>query len=140
MKPNPLPPEHDAPASLDDVIRTNRDHTRLYLSTAAELAALRGAIPSQPIKGEIGDWCFITLLISETQERFLYLTGTNLADHSSCMTSKVTVINGHAAMTKSGSIYALAGDPSTAPDLPYICATLNLWGIGPRFGVPPYFF
>lgn len=140
MKPNPLPPDHDAPVSLDDIIRKNRGSTRLYLSTAAELAALQGTLPDRPAKGEITDWCFITLLISETRDAFVYLTGAHQADHSSCMTSKVTLLDSTAAMTKSGSIYTLRGDPSTTPDLPYICATLNLWGIGPRFGVPPFSF
>ncbi len=140
MKPNPLPPDQEAPASLDDIIRTNRDSTRLYLSKATEIAVLQGPIPDRPAKGIITDWCFITLLVSQTGEAFVYLIGSHQTDHSSCMTSKVTLISDKAAMTKSGSIYSLAGNPTTTPDLPYICATLNLWGIGPRFGVPPYLF
>lgn len=70
----------------------------------------------------------------------IYLTGFNDAERSSWMTSLVVAIDGDAVATKSGSLYKLKGDKSEILDLPYICATLNGWGVGQLFGVPPFFF
>lgn len=132
--------EQITPKSLDDIIRTNRDKARMYLSTEAELAALQGAIPIGLVKGKISHWSFITFFLTEKNWAGVYLTGFNAAENSSWMTSMVTAINGTAVLTKSGSIYIFDGEPSTEQDLPFICATLNLWGAGQHFGVPPLFF
>ena len=132
--------EQITPKSLDDIIRTNRDKARLYLSTGAELAALQGAIPIGLVKGKISHWSFITFFLTKKNWAGVYLTGFNAAENSSWMTSMVTAISRTAVLTRSGSIYTLVGEPSTEQDLPFICATLNLWGVGPDFGVPPLFF
>lgn len=128
------------PKSLDDILRTNRDQARLYLSTEAELAALQGPIPIGLAKGNIGHWSFITFFLNKTNWAGIYLTGFNEAENSSWMTSMVTAICDSAVLTTSGSIYILVGEPTTEPDLPFICATLNGWGVGQNFGVPPLFF
>lgn len=128
------------PKSLDDVIRTHRDRMKAYLSTDAEIAALKGPVPIQYVKGEISDWAFITFFLVQNGLPMVYLTGSNLAERSSWMTSLVVAIDGDAVATKSGSLYKLKGDKSELLDLPYICATLNGWGIGRLFGVPAFFF
>jgi hypothetical protein len=132
--------EKITPTSLDDVIRTNKDRARLYLSTEAELAALQGTISNGTVTGEIADWCFITFALSESQWSGVSLIGFNEAEHSSWMTSMVIAINDSTVLTKSGSTYTLVGESSTEPDLFHICATLNHWGLGQRLGVPPIFF
>lgn len=128
------------PNSLDDIIRTNREEAKLYLSMEAELAALRRPIPIGPVKGRITHWCFVTFFVTGESWAGVSLTSFNAAENSSWMTSVVTAISGTTVLTKSGSIYILVGEPTTEPDLPYICATLNSWGVGQRLGVPPFFF
>lgn len=128
------------PKSLDDIIRRNREKAKMYLSTEAELAALQGPMPIGPVKGRITHWCFVTFFITGENWAGVSLTGFNAAENSSWMTSVVTAISGDAVLTKSGSIYILVGEPTTEPDLPYICATLNSWGVGQLLGVPPFFF
>lgn len=132
--------EQITPKSLDDIIRTNRDKARMYLSTEAELAALQGPIPIGLVKGKISHWSFITFFLTKKSWAGVYLTGFNAAENSSWMTSMVTAISGTAVLTRSGSIYILVGEPSAEQDLPFICATLNGWGVGQDFGVPPLFF
>lgn len=132
--------ERIIPKSLDDIIRTNRDKARLYLSTEVELAALRGPIPIWPVKGRISHWCFISFFLTEEHWACVNLTGFNEDEQSSWMTSQVMAISGSAVLTRSGSIYTLAGESSTEPDLQHICATLNLWGVGQHSDVPPFIF
>lgn len=128
------------PKSLDAIICTNRDRVKAYLSTDAEIEALKGAVPIQSVKGELVNWAFITLFLTKEGLPMIYLTGFNDAERSSWMTSLVVAIDGDAVATKSGSLYKLKGDKSEILDLPYICATLNGWGVGQLFGVPPFFF
>ncbi len=133
--------EQIIPKSLDDIIRSNREKVRLYLSTETELDALKGAVPIQRFKGEISNWAFITFFLTESGGfPMVYLTGFNKAENSSWMTSLVTAIHGEAVATTSGSLYRLIGERTSTPDLEHICATLNTWGIGPMFDVPPFFF
>jgi hypothetical protein len=128
------------PNSLDDIIRTNRDKVKAYLSTDSEIEALKGSIPITFIKGELSDWAFITFFMTATGLPMVYLTGSNEAERSSWMTSLVVAIEGDAVATTSGSVYKLKGDKSDTLDLPCICATLNSWGVGQKLGVPPFFF
>lgn len=132
--------ERMMPTSLDDVIRTNRDAVKAYLSTDAEIAALKGAVPIQYVKGEISHWAFITFFITKKALPMVYLTGFNAAERSSWMTSLVVAIDGDAVATTSGSVYKLVGKKSEELDLPFICATLNGWGAGKLLGVPEFFF
>lgn len=128
------------PTSLDDIIRSNRDRMRLYRSTDDELNALRMPLPTSRDKGVISHWCFITIAQLGEVSPQVCLTGYNAAERSSWMTSQVTGISGNAVATRSGSLYLLEGESSTELDLPFICATLNGWGIGQHFGVPAFFF
>ena len=132
--------EKMVPASLDEVFRTNRHKGSLYLSTEKELAALKRPVHIGPVKAKISRWCFITFLQKESQTVSTMLAGYNETEQCSWMTSEVMAIDGRTILTRSGSIYALAGKPTTKPDLPHVCATLNSWGIGQHFGVPPFFF
>ncbi|BAO28292.1 hypothetical protein [Sulfuritalea hydrogenivorans] len=132
--------EQMIPKSLGDIIVTNRDQVKAYLTTDAEIEALKGAVPIQPVKGELSDWAFITFFLTKKGLPMIYLTGFNAAERSSWMTSLVVAIDGDAVATTSGSVYKLKGDKSEVLDLPYICATLNGWGVGRMLGVPPFFF
>lgn len=128
------------PESLDQILRVNRDRARLYESTPEELAALQRPVERGFPKGVISNWCFITFLIVETNEPMVNLVGYNAEERSSWMTSLVVGIDGDAVETKSGSLYLLDGPRSTEFDLPFICATLNSWGLGQMFGVQKFFF
>lgn len=128
------------PKSLDDIIRKNRDQLRAYLSTAAELEALRESIPVVHVKSEISHWAFITFRFTTSGMSPVYLTGYNLRGRCSWMTSHVIAIDGDLVATKSGSTYRLVGEKSDDLDLLHICATLNTWGVGQKYGVPEFFF
>ena len=128
------------PASLDDIIRTNRDVAKLYLTTDAEIDALRAAVPPGAITGTISAWSFITMFMTQPGVAMVNLTGFNEAERCSWMTSQVMAIDGDTVITRSGSYYLLQGERSDGPDLLHICATLHLWGVGPMLGVPYIFY
>lgn len=128
------------PKSIDDVIRKHRDQLRAYLSTAAELDALRNPIPVVYVKSEISYWAFITFSFAASGMAPVYLTGYNQRGRCSWMTSHVIAIDGDLVATKTGSTYRLVGEKSDDLDLPHICATLNTWGVGQKYGVPEFFF
>ena len=128
------------PKSLDDVIRSNRDKAKLYLSTDAELDALRAPVPPGPLTGTLSAWAFITMFVTDPGVAMVNLTGFNEARNSSWMTSQVMAIDGEMVLTRSGSHYRLEGERSDILDLPFICATLNGWGVGRILGVPHFFF
>ena len=124
------------PKSLDDIIRTNRDKLRAYVSADSELDVLRKPIAVHPVKAEISGWAFVTLFAVETGLPLIYLTGYNDTAQCSWMTSCVTAIDGCLVETKNGSLYRLVGHATEALDLLHICATLNSWGVGQMFGIP----
>lgn len=128
------------PRTLDDIIRANRDTAQLYFSTDYELNPLRGTVEFGPVTARVSNWAFITLHLKESQVGFVYLVGFNQEERCSWMTSFVTGIDKGKVTTKSGSLYELVGDSTLDVDLPYICATLHLWGLGPKLGVPHFFF
>lgn len=128
------------PTSLDDIIRINKDKVKAYPSTDIEIEALKGSIPIKFIKGELSNWVFITLFLTAKELPLVYLTGYNKTERSSWMTSQVVAIEGDLVATKSGSVYKLKGDKSDKLDIPFICATLNGWGVGQQLGVPSFFF
>lgn len=128
------------PKTLDEIIRANRDKAQLYLSTNDELGPMRSPVTFGAITGQISNWAFITFHIVETKVSFVHLVGFNKGENSSWMTSFVTGIDDRKVMTNSGSLYELVGDSTSDVDLEYICATLNLWGLGPNLGVPRIFF
>ena len=128
------------PKSLDDIIRSNRDRMRAYLTTEEELLTLRGPGPIQAVTGMITHWNFVTFFLTESKTANIHLTGYNAAEQSSWMTSIIVAIDGNAVVTHTGSLYILEGEKSEELDLEYICATLNSWGIGQKFDVPPFFF
>jgi hypothetical protein len=128
------------PASLDDVIRANRDVASLALTTEQELLKLHGTIPAQTPKGYLTNWAFIAMQLKRRSEAVTWLTGYNPMERSSWMTSRVVAIEGTSVLTHSGSVYVLKGESSTKVDLPYVCATFHRWGIGKALGVPEFFF
>jgi len=132
--------EQIEPKSLDDIIRTNRDMVKAYLSTDVEIEALKRPIPIAFVRGELFDWAFITFFMTENELPMIYLTGFNRAERSSWMTSLVVAIEGDVVATTSGSVYKLKGGKSDKLDLHHICATLNGWGVGQKLGVPQFFF
>ena len=130
------------PSSLDDVIRKNRDKVCAYVSTDEELRVLRGPVPIRRAKGEISNWNFVSFHFVEKQDTCVYLVGFNAAESSSWMTSMVMAVGDGVVATASGSLYLLAGEKGSNDDLdlPFICATLNAWGLGPHLGIPAFFF
>lgn len=132
--------EQILPKALEEIIGANRDKAKIYFSTDNELESLRSPMVFGTFKAPISHWSFITLQIVDSQASFVYLVGFNPDENSSWMTSFVTGINNRLVNTQSGSLYELVGDRTSDPDLEYICATLNLWGLGAQLGVPPIFF
>ena len=128
------------PKSLDDIVRKNRDKLRIYASTEEELRALHAPVPIQAATGVISHWSFITLFFAESKKPVIHLHGYNAAERSSWMTSIVVATQGNVVATRTGSLYILEGERSEEQDLAYICATLNMWGVGQGFGVPALIF
>lgn len=132
------------PKSLDDIIRRNREHASLRLSFPDDLDAATVTIPSTPyIKGELGDWRFITLDVPA--ERLILFALGNKGE-TSWMTSAVIGVDlsRKLVLTKSGAIYRLVGEPGKGePSIHHllrVCATFHTWGLGHRFGCPEVFF
>ena len=128
------------PKSLDDIIRLNRESTKLYLSTDAEIDALRATVPPGIVTGTISAWSFTTMYFTKLGMAIVNLAGFNEAEHCSWMTSQVIAIDGDMVLTRSGSHYRLQGKGSDHPDLLHICATLHHWGVGKHLGVPLFIF
>ena len=133
------------PRSLDDVIRTNRNLAELRLASDQELSAIVGKINAATPKDEISNYRFVSLVLKNPDVVSVHLLGT-CSSGSSWVTSQVTVLEPERgyALTRSGSLYKLLGSPAhdepDRDDLICLCAILNQWGIGPRLGVPAFFY
>lgn len=132
------------PASLDDIIRTNRDQTELRLSSTQEIDALVGKIEiALDAKDEINNWRLISLVDKASKVAQVLLLGDSRAQRHPGITSPVLTIDFEQgiAITRSKSVYKLGdrgyGEPPQ-PDLYCLCAAMHSWGKGIALGVPQF--
>ena len=128
------------PASLDQVIKLNRRHYKLRLTTDVEIFDLYNKINPYPEKDIIDNWNLITL--ERPQGNLVFLLG-EVRRKNGCprITSDVVSIDldrGYLT-TISGSLYQL-GKPKNAPptelELYLVCRTFHSWRFGAELGVP----
>lgn len=127
------------PASLDQVIKLNRRHYKLRLTTDVEIFDLYNKINPYPEKDIIDNWNLITL--ERPQGNLVFLLG-EVRRKNGCprITSDVVSIDldrGYLT-TISGSLYQL-GKPKNAPptelELYLVCRTFHSWRFGAELGV-----
>lgn len=129
------------PASLDDVIRWQREDYQLRLSTLLEIFDLHKTIWPKKPKDFIDDWNLITLKFPEGN--VVFLLGQVRSKACPPITSDVTGIDlkNNFLTTRSGSLYFLGRPKNGPPDLLellLLCSTLHKWGLGEELGVPKF--
>ncbi|HXA48165.1 MAG TPA: hypothetical protein VNW52_11090 [Burkholderiaceae bacterium] len=132
------------PKTLNDIIRTNRDHAELRLAKTVEIDALVGIIDKTAVlKDEIGCWRLISLIDKEKHTVQILLAGDSRLRKHPAITSPILRIDfakGY-VLTKSHSVYKLGnrglGEPPE-DDLLCLCAALHQWGAGAALGVPNF--
>lgn len=130
------------PASLDQVIKLNRRHYKLRLTTDEEIFDLYNRISPYPPTDIIDNWNLITL--ERPRGNLVFLLG-EVRRKNGCprITSDVVSIDldRDFLTTMSGSLYQL-GSPKNAPlselELYLVCRTFHSWGFGSELGVPLY--
>lgn len=134
------------PQSLDDIIRENREHVELLLSTEEEISTLVRPIANPPsLKDTIDDWRMISLVDKGQARTSVLLLGNSQKNHSAWITSPVLEVDFDqmVVLTRSGSLYQLGsrgnGQP-TRDQLIHVCATLHTWGLGEFLGAPHFFY
>jgi hypothetical protein len=133
------------PKSLDEIFRVNRDKGQLSLASDAELAQLTAPVDDTGVRHTLTDWQILMLRVQAPGETVLSprLTGKILESGLFWMTSHVLHVDPGRRLVKTrNSTYRVVGDRVNEDklDLISICATLNTWGIGQCFAVPPFFF
>lgn len=130
------------PKSLAEV--TTTDQLQLALATADEIRNLEAAVPESTIRETLTNWQLVVLHAAKSDgtrtssPRLVGVTPTG----ESWMSSHVTAIDsGRGLVQTANSVYRVVGPKCAEEELdyPYICATLNSWGLG-KYGVPPFFF
>lgn len=133
------------PKSLDDIVRTNRDHLRLSLATEGELEQLSHPLRKSPLARYLIRWQILALHFSGNGKvvNTYHLIGRVRGTREAWMTSKVRAIDlKQRRVQTENSMYGLWGQRGGEcdVDLRHLCATLNAWGLGPHFGVPELYF
>ncbi len=130
------------PATLDQVIKLNRNHYKLRLTKDEEIFDLHNRISPYPEKDIIDNWNLITL--ERPRGNLVFLLG-EVRRKNGCprISSDVTGIDLDRGFltTISGSLYKL-GNPKNAPptelELYLVCRTFHSWRLGAELGVPLY--
>jgi hypothetical protein len=129
------------PSSLDDVIRRQRQHFQLRITTEEEIFDLYKTIwPVEPKDG-IDNWNLISL--HHPVGHKVFLLGVVRSKGCPRITSEVTGIDLHKGFltTHSGSLYQLGSKkngPPTLVELLLVCSTFHKWGFGAELGVPHF--
>lgn len=134
--------------TLETLITKNRDRFFLRYSTESDLEIHNFSdskyADGRAVKSVLKGWRFITFEDTDQNVRATFLTGAG--DNGFVMTSRVIYINSEQGwvVTQSGSLYVLDGqrlqEPFDLHGLMFVSSTFNLWGVGPRLGMPPAFF
>lgn len=137
------------PKSLDDIIRAQRHECRLALATDGELAVLHMDLSdhtSSPVQHTLTDWQILMIHITGKAgglTSFPKLLGHVQHTGQSWITSNVIGIDPKNCLVRTNnSTYRVTGPrvDESGLDLLHVCATLNAWGVGPRFGVPEFYY
>lgn len=133
------------PRSLDDIIRLNRDKASLRFVTPEDLEPLACEIPPSVRAVPISIWNLVTLTMhGEVPERHVLLLGRNDNENCTWCTSPVQCLDAKAVLlvTRSGTLYSLAGERGTEEDLDlmHLCVYLRRSGAGDAFGIPAFFY
>jgi hypothetical protein len=131
------------PASLDDIVRENRDQVQLGLATLEELAARAGAIGPDAAVDTIDEWRVVAIR-QRGSPPILSLLGHAVGMGVVRMTSEIAVLDVARGLCRTrNSLYRLGfpgeGEPPQE-DLICVCAILRQWGIGRAIGAPEFFF
>lgn len=128
------------PTTIDDVIG-RRDLVTLRLAVPEDLAALPpGVSQTEPPKMRLKDWYVVVVDKTDVGERLTWsLFGTHAVKGGTYCTSYLERREGNRFRTHSGSLYEVIGEPSTEPDLAFVCGWLNYLGVGEELGVLPIF-
>jgi hypothetical protein len=125
------------PASLDDIVRTNRHLLEVGLATADEIAAVTGCVPLGAAKGTIEDWRLVAL-----RHRAAGLVTLNVLgrfDSYAWMTSYVAALSADRARVRTkNSLYGLGRPGAGEPDPPlllHVAHTLKHWGLDEHYGL-----
>jgi hypothetical protein len=129
---------HSLPASLDDIVRTNRHRFEVGLATEAEIAAVTGCVPSTgAAKGVIDDWRLVAL--RDRPARLVTLHVLGRFDSYAWMTSYVSVLSADRARVRTkNSLYGLGRPGAGEPELPlllHVAHTLKRWGFDEHYGL-----
>ncbi|WP_018077073.1 hypothetical protein [Thiobacillus denitrificans] len=133
------------PESLDDIVRENRDKLRLALATEAELKNLQTSLSGASVRHSLTQWDILMLHVTEGGRKVSSprLIGKLSETGESWMTSHVLSIDTeHGLVQTRNSVYRIVGPRAEEKDLDLlrVCGSLNEWGLGQRFGVPPIFY
>jgi len=133
------------PKSIDDIIRLNRDKASLRFVTLEDLEPLASEIPPSVRAVPISIWNLVTLTMhGDIPERHVLLLGRNDNENCTWCTSPVQCLDAKAGLlvTRSGTIYSLAGERATEEDLDlmHLCVYLRKSGAGDAFGIPAFFY
>ena len=132
------------PGSMDDIIRTNRNHCRLALATEAELERLSGPLQRGRAACHLTRWQILAIHLSGNGKvvNTYHLVGRVRGTREPWVTSKIQAVDLERRRVRTeNSLYGLWGRPGNEcdVDLRHLCATLNYWGIGQHFGVPAFY-
>ncbi|HEY3431384.1 MAG TPA: hypothetical protein VGK09_02435 [Rhodocyclaceae bacterium] len=128
------------PKTLSDLTRNSKGNVKIYLSSPEEVAKLTATFKVECLTGNFERWSIISIHLPALNTTQLFLVGHSQEFDKSLMTSEIVGIDGDTVHTRSGSYYRLVGERSDNPDVSNILATLDGWGLGTCFGLPPSFF
>lgn len=134
------------PATLDEIVTRNRDRWQIGLATAAEIAALAGALHAAPgeEKDLLADWRLIAIRDRHVGDATLILLADAARAGTSWSTSLVKAVDFERRMARTrNSIYALGDRGQDEPPLLHLlhlCATLHAWGVGATLGALKVFY
>lgn len=134
------------PATLDEIVTRNRDRWQIGLATAAEIAALAGAVRAAPgeKKDILADWRLIAIRDRHTGEAMFILLADAARAGTNWSTSLVMAVDFKRRLARTrNSVYALGAHGEGEPPLIHrlhLCAMLHAWGVGAVFGAPEIFY
>lgn len=134
------------PATLDEIVTRNRDRWRIGLATAAEIAALTGAVRATP--GEERDllvnWRLVAIRNRCMGETMIILLANAARAGTNWSTSLVKAVDFKRRLARTrNSVYALGNRGEGEPPLLHVlhlCATLHAWGVGAALGAAQIFY
>lgn len=134
------------PATLDEIVTRNRDRWQIGLATAAEIAALAGAVRAAP--GEerdlLANWRLVAIRNRCMGKAMIILLADAARIGMNWSTSLVKAVDFDRRLARTrNSVYALGGRGKGEPPLLHLlhlCATLHAWGVGGALGAPVVFY